>query len=471
MGRKGALAVAVVVGGALFFATRLSNEKLEQQREEVVQANMRHLDEAQPTMITTTPSDALPPPAPAGKWSLPQVLAISIVLTILGLGVMRYVGQTKRRKRTASTSEGRDLVEVGPSPRSAESVVHVSTEGEPGAAARAKLGRSDDADVLHCTPPGRSIDTAGSSSVRTDLDVGIGRSSTISELRDPADLASRTDSPVSSTASSSVRRAILRALPSDNEGWNVLHIAASTNAIETLKRFLRSSSFAGKVNSLDKRRRTPAHVAAHYGHHIALEALVDRGADLNLKDDTGRSVAEIALKSWQCLRVLVARGGCHADFVRWREDSTQRSILSLACGERDAEDIAQLLVELAPELIDQADAEGRTPLHYAAEYGLSGTVQMLVGRSSGLVGVRDAKGVLPAHVAAHCGVLGVVECVLEATAATVGPIATLTDSSGRTAQHYAVRALRESPSADQAAIVELLEKYGCPRKAAESSLA
>ena len=147
------------------------------------------------------------------------------------------------------------------------------------------------------------------------------------------------------------------------------------------------------------------------------------------------------------------------------------SALALACCSAECDDAAMLLADALPELIDQADAEGRTPLHYAAEYGLSGTVQMLVGRSSGLVGVRDAKGVLPAHVAAHCGVLGVVECVLEATAATVGPIATLTDSSGRTAQHYAVRALRESPSADQAAIVELLEKYGCPRKAAESSLA
>ncbi len=326
--------------------------------------------------------------------------------------------------------------------------------------------------------------------------------------------STRADSPaLSITSTTSTVRSALAALPSDNAGWTVLHIAASTNAVESLRRFLRSSSsaVASKVNVCDKRLRTAAHVAAECDHCGALELLIDAGADIAaLRDERHRTVVTVAVElgmrnKWNCLRSILHRfhsvnsgqaARMRAELLAWRGPSPrmsalaaatdagpqERSVLAFACSSPAADDIAQMLIAMLPELAFLRDNEGRTPLHNAAEFGVSGALRALAAlsplggeqqsnsRNGSLLLATDRRGVLPAHLAAASGVLAVAEFVIETTAQLGLHMASLKDHSGWNAQVYAVRALQRSPSAQQAEIVALLERHSCPRKEAETQL-
>ena len=70
-------------------------------------------------------------------------------------------------------------------------------------------------------------------------------------------------------------------------------------------------------------------------------------------------------------------------------------------------DIARVLLDTKPDLLNMLTESKRTPLHEAAFKGHAGVVELLLGREGVLVDPKNEKGQTPAHLAAEEGHLGV----------------------------------------------------------------
>ena len=77
-------------------------------------------------------------------------------------------------------------------------------------------------------------------------------------------------------------------------GMSVLHHAASSASIRTLRLLLEQSVSNAVTNAVNEWDETPVHLAAASGHKTSIECLVAAGADLKLQDRWGRTPAMVA---------------------------------------------------------------------------------------------------------------------------------------------------------------------------------
>ncbi len=65
-----------------------------------------------------------------------------------------------------------------------------------------------------------------------------------------------------------------------------------------------------EVNAVDRYEMTAAHVAAYYGHTDCLRLLLDRGADLDLRDRDGHRPVDDAVRAerWSAAALLIRHG-------------------------------------------------------------------------------------------------------------------------------------------------------------------
>ncbi|KAF5566559.1 hypothetical protein FNAPI_1017 [Fusarium napiforme] len=119
--------------------------------------------------------------------------------------------------------------------------------------------------------------------------------------------------------------------------------------------------------------------------------------DVNLRDGEGSTLIQTALEvgDAEAARILVDRG---AD-LRCRDDSG-RNILHLVSADDCGIDLIQRIIIFAPDLQYQFDEQGRTPLHYAIDCQKSGNprdeVKLLISASLDVT-VQDANGDMPLH--------------------------------------------------------------------------
>jgi len=185
----------------------------------------------------------------------------------------------------------------------------------------------------------------------------------------------------------------------------------------------------------------PIHIAATEGHKAMVELLLARGADVNARDEVGRTplhraaqngfqaVAEVLLankaevnpitsKQETPLHLAAARG--YAELVQALiskgadldpKDSSGRTPLSWSATQGHSEIVKALLAAKAkPDIEDNA---GRTPLSYAAGNGHLDSVKVLLEAKAD---PNTGRTVLPLHAAIHGKHLAIVEALLDAGA-------------------------------------------------------
>ena len=123
-----------------------------------------------------------------------------------------------------------------------------------------------------------------------------------------------------------------------------LHFAARFNLQELLASMLEYDDVA--VDSKDGYGRTPLWWAAENGHEMVVKLLVEKGADVNSKDDRD---------GWTPL---------------WR------------AAENGHEAVVELLVEKGADVNSKEDRDGRTPLWWAAENGHEEVVKLLLEKGA-----------------------------------------------------------------------------------------
>lgn len=94
------------------------------------------------------------------------------------------------------------------------------------------------------------------------------------------------------------------------ESRSLLHIAAWNGSADVLELFLRSPRLQKKVNSRDRGKRTPLHLAAAKGYETCVKALLDAQATPDMQDMIGCTPLHLSLRfEWlEASRLLLVAG-------------------------------------------------------------------------------------------------------------------------------------------------------------------
>ena len=148
-----------------------------------------------------------------------------------------------------------------------------------------------------------------------------------------------------------------------------LHDAASKNAYEATAVLLNQGA---DVNAKDNFGRTPLHYAAEKNASAMVEVLLKQGADVNAKDNLDRTPLHYAAEknASAMVKVLLKQG---ADVnAKGRSGLTPLHFAAMA----NASAMAEVLLERGADA-NAKDKDGDTPLHWAARYNAAATAEVL----------------------------------------------------------------------------------------------
>ncbi|HUU17636.1 MAG TPA: ankyrin repeat domain-containing protein [Sedimentisphaerales bacterium] len=174
-----------------------------------------------------------------------------------------------------------------------------------------------------------------------------------------------------------------------------LHTAARQGLQEDLKKLIEKGA---DVNAKDSSGRTPLHYAASEGYKEIIELLLENGADVNIRVKYyNLTAAEIAMNNNhnKVVELLIAKG---ADI----------SPLHLAIYMKD-EAKAKSLIEGGAD-VNERTPYGTTPMHGAVDAGLKDIVELLIAKGAD-VNVRTPYGTTPMHRAVE-GLKDIVELLI-----------------------------------------------------------
>ncbi|XP_063627766.1 protein phosphatase 1 regulatory subunit 12A [Cydia splendana] len=224
----------------------------------------------------------------------------------------------------------------------------------------------------------------------------------------------------------------------DADGLTPLHLAVVHGNVPLVQTLLAAGA---DVNARDDEHHTVVHWATVCGEVGALRAVLAGGADAATPDQHGGYPLHYAAQmcgapaatdhqsrgaALEVLRALVKEGGARVD-VR---DADGRTPLLWAASAGSA--AAVLALHQAGAKVDDADRDGLTALHCAAARGHTEALETLVGLCGARVDVADSHGCTPLHYAAALG-------HADATAALLqhGSDAHRQDRRGRSPAHTA----------------------------------
>ena len=225
----------------------------------------------------------------------------------------------------------------------------------------------------------------------------------------------------------------------NENGRTPLHYAAQGRA----PLFVSVLAEAGaEVNARDKRGGwTALHLAAWFGKsRTVVQALLDAGANPDLKDNTGRTPWDY-LKENPVLKEFDPQN---------LESSCEDWNTASFFGRANAADVGRCLE--AGANVSARDETGATPLHLAAKHGKSATVMAALVKSGARLGARDDTGATPLHAAAKSTSPEIVNALLDAGA---NPAAR--DEAERTPWDY----VRANPALEDADLKSRLAGAPC----------
>lgn len=147
---------------------------------------------------------------------------------------------------------------------------------------------------------------------------------------------------------------------------------------------------------------TPLTNAINKGELIQARALIERGADVNAKDEDGNSPLLCLLRQSV---MAVAELNKNKGNVNWKYYGKVHDYIS------NTPDMVQLLVENGAD-VNAMDNSGVTPLFWAAGAGMIDTVKFLIEKGAD-VNARAEGGVTPLFVAAEEGMIETVKILIE----------------------------------------------------------
>ena len=250
----------------------------------------------------------------------------------------------------------------------------------------------------------------------------------------------------------------------DEEGWSILHHAASHGQVEVIK-LLHSRGCS--VDLVDRHGRTPLHHAAASGECGSIGVLVELGSNVNHVDNEGNTPLKwsVMWKMYSVMAELLKYGGVgdvqcslgsessddlrRQEFVAALDEETLLDLLFESAFTGDVQTVSAIIDGGCP--VNALDGDGGTALHRAASGGHVDVVRVLVERGAS-VDAQSSDGRTPLHLAASNGVLGVVSELLKLGGKA--SMAVVSYSHGTPLHQAAIQGHKE--------IVSVLLDAGCP---------
>ncbi|CAH8553300.1 unnamed protein product [Schistosoma bovis] len=237
-------------------------------------------------------------------------------------------------------------------------------------------------------------------------------------------------------------------LAKDQNGQTVLHYAALRGDLECVKAIIKNISLEEQtklIHCSNENQETCLHLAAKHN-------FVDMGSNINQQDINGYTpIMSAAIKG----SINVIDYLLNKNIIIKHHDIRQRNLfhlIVLSCSDEicNSIEIIKNLKEL-PELLNDVDNYGYTPLHYATKLGLIETCLFFLRYGANVTVVGENK-CTPLHLAAKFGRLRISQIILN----TIGGMRTLsmTDSKGCLPLHIAAYYGQDK-------LLELFLKNGC----------
>jgi ankyrin repeat domain-containing protein 50 len=188
----------------------------------------------------------------------------------------------------------------------------------------------------------------------------------------------------------------------------VLHTAVR-NGLPTAAEMLLTAG--ANVNERDQEGRTPLSWAAEGGHQTVVKLLLETGkADVDSRDHNGRTPLSMAAEGGHqtVIKLLLETGRANVD----PKGNNGRTPLSMAA-ERGHQTVVKLLLETSKADVDSKDHNGRTPLSLAAEGGHEAVVKLLLQTGKADVESEDYNDRTPLSFAEWRGHDAVVRLLME----------------------------------------------------------
>ncbi|KAM0983827.1 hypothetical protein ACFX2C_011315 [Malus domestica] len=143
----------------------------------------------------------------------------------------------------------------------------------------------------------------------------------------------------------------------NEDARSILHVAVSSGRSEVVKLLIAADESTSVINSTDEDGWTPLHSAASIGNSEIVELLLSKGADVNIKNNGGRSALHYAAsKGWFEITQCLISHGANINL----KDKVGCTPLHRAASTAKSE-LCELLIEEGAE-VDAVDRAGQTPL-------------------------------------------------------------------------------------------------------------
>uniref|UniRef100_A0AAY5KP19 Ion transport domain-containing protein n=1 Tax=Esox lucius TaxID=8010 RepID=A0AAY5KP19_ESOLU len=192
-----------------------------------------------------------------------------------------------------------------------------------------------------------------------------------------------------------------------------LHFACTQGATEAVKLMLSTYSRVDSIINLpDGACQTPLHRSTIFDHTELAEYLIGKGADIDYIDRKGLSPLLLATNcgAWRTVSLLLSKGANMNIKDKSGRNFLHMTILQPKGLRNLPEDVLQL--SSVKQLLSSEDSEGCTPLHYACRLGIHESVRNILGLHVSLeVKAKDKKSGL--HFAAQYGRINTCKRLLE----------------------------------------------------------
>lgn len=239
----------------------------------------------------------------------------------------------------------------------------------------------------------------------------------------------------------------------DAEGKTPLHHAHSKEIAQLLL------EHHSQINAKSKKGSTPLHIAAARGNSKLVEFLIDKGADIEAKDNDGFIPANmrdlVSEYTYECKSQEYEKISYLLTKASKTEIERYGTPLHLAIAHNEIEEVKNLLfsIDIIGEdfNVNTKNKTGSTPLHEAARRGNKKIMKLLLREKAG-VDSQDNDGNTPLHLAAKSDHLAAIRLLLDK-----GANVTIKNAKGQTPLELAT-------NLDRKKAVNTLLMYEAPKK-------
>lgn len=230
----------------------------------------------------------------------------------------------------------------------------------------------------------------------------------------------------------------------NNEGENIIHVAAREGRIEFLKALLGNLSLDEKnkyINKLDNNGQTPLLLAASYGHEEIVHVLLEKGAQHNITDEDDNTFVQLALDNNHFSLLMNLNDDLKNQYDIFKKVNQKQLFKAI---QKDDEDAMNVILEQQPTFVFNKNTERRTLLHKAMKKGHLTIANAILskipeGKLKKFLMAKDKKGNTALHLAAKQGDVQCIKMLLEKSSVHIENFLFQKNNSGLTPLHIAAK--------------------------------